>query len=193
MKQFLQDLKDCGDPEKIRHREHMLRDRGLPTIPEENTPTGAKQECIKAHYVMHVLRSIEGEVIDMTHPDFGRVQNIGLHDIVSPESMNCIKKNRSYMGVRYSRRKWTPGTVRCAHTPLKTTRRSTITSGFISARQCSAEWQIVGTSVRAPRICGSMRWATIWLLPSPLLKPSAAKRSNTGPYPYCIFLPVLVC
>ena len=42
---------------------------------------------------MHILRSIEGEVIDTTHPDFGWVQNIGLHDIVSPESMNHIEKN----------------------------------------------------------------------------------------------------
>ena len=42
---------------------------------------------------MHVLRSIEGEVIDTTHPDFGRVQNIGLHDIVSPDSMNRVEKN----------------------------------------------------------------------------------------------------
>ena len=93
MKQFLWDLKECGDLEKIRHGEHMLRDRGLPRIPQENTPTGAKRECIKAQYVMHVLRSMEGEVIDTTHPDFGQVQNIGLHDIVSPESMNRIEKN----------------------------------------------------------------------------------------------------
>ena len=42
---------------------------------------------------MCILRSIEGELIDMTHPNFGWVQNIGLHDIVSPESMNRIKKN----------------------------------------------------------------------------------------------------
>ena len=93
VKQFLWDLKDCGDPEKIRHGEHILWDRGMPGIPQENTPTGAKQECIKASYVMCVLRSIDGEVIDMTHPNFGRVQNIGLHDTVSPESMNCIEKN----------------------------------------------------------------------------------------------------
>ena len=94
VRQFLRDLKDCGDPENIKHGEHMLWDHGLPGIPQENTPTGTKQERIKAHYVMHVLRSIEGEVIDTTHPDFGRVQNIGLHDIVSPESMNHVEKNR---------------------------------------------------------------------------------------------------
>ena len=61
-------------------------------IPQENTPS-AKWEHIKTHYVMHVLRSIGGELINMIHPDFGWVQNIGLHDIVSPESKNCIEKN----------------------------------------------------------------------------------------------------
>ena len=69
------------------------RTKGLPRIPHENKPLGAKQEHIKAHYVMHILRSIEGELIDTTHPNFGLVQYIGLHDIVSPESMNCIKQN----------------------------------------------------------------------------------------------------
>ena len=93
MRQFLRDLVDCGDPEKIKHGEHMLQGRGMPGIPQENTPPGAKREHIKARYVMRILRSIEGECIDTTHPDFGRVQNIGLHDIVSPESMNRIEKN----------------------------------------------------------------------------------------------------
>ena len=90
MRQFLQDLKVCRDQEKIKH---MLWDPGLPGIPQDNTLTGTKWECIKAHYVMYILRSIEGEVIGTTHPDFGRVQNIGLHDIVSPELMNRVEKN----------------------------------------------------------------------------------------------------
>ena len=93
VRQFIKDLKACGDLEKIKHGEHMLRDHGLPGIPQDNTPMGTKRERIKACYVMHILRSIEGEVIDTTHPDFSRVQNIGLHDIVSPESMNCVEKN----------------------------------------------------------------------------------------------------
>ena len=46
---------------------------------------------------MHVFRSIKGEVISTTHPDFGRVQNIGLHDVVSPESMSQVEKNRQMM------------------------------------------------------------------------------------------------
>ena len=42
---------------------------------------------------MRVLRSIEGEIIDANHPDHSWEQNIGLHDIVSPASMNRIEKN----------------------------------------------------------------------------------------------------
>ena len=71
----------------------MLQDCGLPGILQDNPRMGTKWKCIKAHYVMHILRSIEGEVIDTTHPDFGRVQNIGLHDILSPELMNYVEKN----------------------------------------------------------------------------------------------------
>ena len=93
MRQYLWDFVDCGDPEKIKHGEHMLQDQGMPRIPQENTPPGAKRERIKAHYVMRILRSIEGEIIDTTHPDFGWIQNIGLHDIISLESMNRIEKN----------------------------------------------------------------------------------------------------
>ena len=75
----------------------MLWDRGMPGIPQENTPKGERREHIKAHYVMKVLRSIKGEMIDATHPDFGREQNIGLHDIVSQGSMNRIEKNGQIM------------------------------------------------------------------------------------------------
>ena len=93
VKQFLQDLEGCGDPEKIKLGDKMLRDRGMPGIPQENTPKGEKRECIKAHYVMKVLRSIKEEIIDATHPDFGQEQNIRLHDTVSQGSMNSIEKS----------------------------------------------------------------------------------------------------
>ena len=52
VKQFLQDLQGCGDPEKIQHGDKILWDRGMPGIPQDNTPPGTKRECIKARYVM---------------------------------------------------------------------------------------------------------------------------------------------
>ena len=97
VKQFLRDLQGCGDQKKIQHGDHMLWDRGMPGIPQENIQPGTKWDCIKTHYVMKVLRSIEGELIDTTHPDFGQEQNIGFHDIVSQESMNHIEKNGQIM------------------------------------------------------------------------------------------------
>ena len=42
---------------------------------------------------MKVLRRIKGKIIDAKHPDYGRDQNIGLYDIVSPASMKQIEKN----------------------------------------------------------------------------------------------------
>ena len=97
VKQFLQDLQGCGDLEKIQCGDKMLQDRGMPGIPQDNTLPGTKWERIKASYVMKVLRSIEGEIIDTTHPDFSREQNIRLHDVVSQQSMNHIEKNGQIM------------------------------------------------------------------------------------------------
>ena len=195
VRQFLRDLVDCGDPEKIKHREHMLWDRGMPGIPQENTPPGAKQECIKACYVMRILRSIEGEIIHMTHPDFSQVQNIGLHDIVSPESMNRIEKNGQiiYRGQVFQKKVDTGYCPLCMYSSQNHQTLNNHVLPSFPLRQCCAEWQTVGTSAIVPRTCGSMWRATVWLPLSPLPKPSTAKRSNMGPYPYCIFLLVLVC
>ena len=44
VKQFLQDLQGCGDPEKIQRGDKMLRGRGMPRIPQDNTPPGTKWE-----------------------------------------------------------------------------------------------------------------------------------------------------
>ena len=52
VKQFVQDLCRCGDPDKIEHAEKVLWDRGMPKIPQENTPLGTKRERIKARYVI---------------------------------------------------------------------------------------------------------------------------------------------
>ena len=79
---------------KIQCGDKMLQDRGLPGIPQEIAPPGAKRERIKARYVMRVLQSIEGETIDSTHPNFCWEANIRLHNIVSQGSMNRKEMNR---------------------------------------------------------------------------------------------------
>ena len=66
-------------------------------IPEENTPKGVKRELIKARYIIKVLRSVEGEMIDTKHPDYDWDQNIGLYDIVSPASMKKVERSGQTM------------------------------------------------------------------------------------------------
>ena len=90
VRQFFRELKDCGDPDKDPPGRETLWDKGMPGIHQDNTPKGEKWELIKARYVMRVQQSIEGELIDTNHPDYGREQNIVLYDIVSPASMRKV-------------------------------------------------------------------------------------------------------
>ena len=89
--QFVKELEGCPDPEKRKVADNTLRNKGMPGVPQKNTIEAGKWELIKARYVMKVLRSVEGEVIDAKHPDYGRDQNIGVYDIVSPASMRKVE------------------------------------------------------------------------------------------------------
>ena len=91
--QFMKELAGCKDAEKRHHADKTLRDKGMPRIPQDSTPKGGKRELIKACYVMWVLGSIEGEVIDAKHPNYGLDWIIGWFDIVSPASMKKVEKN----------------------------------------------------------------------------------------------------
>ena len=86
IQQFIEELAGCPDPEKKFQADKTLWDRGMPRVPQESIK-GGKREIIKARYIIYMLQSIEGETIDCKHPDYGRDQNIGLYDIVSPASM----------------------------------------------------------------------------------------------------------
>ena len=97
--QFITELRSCPDPEKRKLANKTLREKGMPGIPQENTLEAGKQELIKARYIIMVLQSVEGETIDSKHPDYGRDQNIGLHDIVSLASMKKMERS-SQMTVR---------------------------------------------------------------------------------------------
>ena len=93
VQQFIKELEGCPDAEKRLLADKTLRDKGMPRIPQENAAKGGKWELIKAHYMMKVLRSVKGETIDTKHPDYGRDQNIGLYDIVSPASMRKVERS----------------------------------------------------------------------------------------------------
>ena len=96
VRQFVEELKGCADPEKRLQADKVLQDRGMPRVPQENIK-GGKREMIKARYIIYVLRNIEGETIDCKHPDYGRDQNIGLYDIVSPASIRKIERSGQTM------------------------------------------------------------------------------------------------
>ena len=49
-------------------------------------------EPVKAQYVIWVLRSVEGQVIDACDTDYGRDWNIELYDIVSPASIKKVER-----------------------------------------------------------------------------------------------------
>ena len=89
--QYYQDLKASKDPEVITTGDNVLREKGMMGIPQEM----AKARPIKCWYVIFVLCSVEGLIIDTHESNYGRDWNIGLYDIVSPASTKNVEKSGS--------------------------------------------------------------------------------------------------
>ena len=66
--QFFQELQASENREMVEQGEAVLRDRGMLGIPQESGKPGP----IKARYVIRVLRSAEGQIIDARDSDYGR-------------------------------------------------------------------------------------------------------------------------
>ena len=90
-RQYYQDLKASKDQEAIEAGEGVLREKGMMGIPQEMAKAGP----VKCRYVIYVLRSVEGQIIDAHDSDYGRDWNIGLYDIVSPASTKKVEKSGS--------------------------------------------------------------------------------------------------
>ena len=90
-RQYYQDLKASKDREPIEVGDIILREKGMMGIPQES----AKARPIKCRYVIYVLHSVEGQVIDALDSDYGWDWNIGLYDIVSPASTKKVEKSGS--------------------------------------------------------------------------------------------------
>ena len=58
-------------------------------IPQESGKSGP----IKARYIIRVLRSVEGHIIDARDSDYGHDWNIGLYDIMSATSTKKVEKH----------------------------------------------------------------------------------------------------
>ena len=89
--QYYQDLKASKDPEVIEVGDNILREKGMMGMPQES----AKAGLIKCWYVIYVLHSVKGQIIDARDSDYGRDWNIGLYDIVSPASTKKVEKSGS--------------------------------------------------------------------------------------------------
>ena len=87
--QYFQELQACKNQETVEQGEAVLWDRGMLGIPQESGKSGP----IKARYVILVLRSVEGNIIDARDSDYGHDWNIGLYDIVSTTSTKKVEKH----------------------------------------------------------------------------------------------------
>ena len=92
-RQYYQDLKASKDPEAIEAGNAVLQEKGMMGIPQESSKAGP----IKCRYVIYILHSVEGQIIDVRDSDYGRDWNIGLYDIVSPASTQKVEKSGSLM------------------------------------------------------------------------------------------------
>ena len=82
-------LQACKNREMVEQGEAVLRDRGMLGIPQESRKCGP----IKARYVIRILWSAVGHIIDPCDSDYGRDWNIGLYDIVSATSTKKVEKH----------------------------------------------------------------------------------------------------
>ena len=90
-RQYYQDLKASKDQEAIEVADNVLWEKGMMGILLESAKAGP----IKCQYVIHVLLSVEGQIIDALDSHYGRDWNIGLYDIVSPASTKKVEKSSS--------------------------------------------------------------------------------------------------
>ena len=88
-RQFFKDLKASKDREAIEAGDNVLREKGMMGILQESI----KARPIKCWYVIFVLRSVKGQIIDALDSDYGRDWNIGLYDIISPASTRKVEKS----------------------------------------------------------------------------------------------------
>ena len=88
-RQFFRDLKASKDWEAIEVGDNVLWEKGMMGIPQESVKAGP----IKCRYIIFVLHSVEGQIIDALNSDYRRDWNIGLYDIISLASTRKVEKN----------------------------------------------------------------------------------------------------
>ena len=66
-RQFFKDLRYSKDQEAIEEGDNVLQEKGMMGIPQES----AKARPIKCRYVIFILRSVEGQIINALDSDYG--------------------------------------------------------------------------------------------------------------------------
>ena len=67
VRKYYQDLKASKDPEVIEVGDNILWEKGMMGIPQESTKAGP----IKCQYVIYILCSVKGQIIDARDSDYG--------------------------------------------------------------------------------------------------------------------------
>ena len=90
-RQYFKNLKASKDQEAIEAGDNVLQEKGMLGIPQENLKAGP----VKCRYIIFVLCSVKGQIIDALDSDYGRDWNIRLYDIVSLASTRKVEKSGS--------------------------------------------------------------------------------------------------
>ena len=84
--------KYANEPEKRLKEAHQMTKVTFPMV--QGMPSGNK--CTP-ELVVHVLMDCEGNAIACDHSEYGKEQNIGLHDMVSPVAMARVTTTETYI------------------------------------------------------------------------------------------------
>ena len=84
--------KYADEPTKRLKEAQQIIKSSFPMV--QGMPSGDK--CTP-EYAMHVLMDCEGNLIDCNHQEYGKEQNIGLHDVVSPAAMARVTVQETYI------------------------------------------------------------------------------------------------
>ena len=84
--------KYANEPEKRLKEAHQMTKATFPMV--QGMPSGNKYTPA---LVIRVLMDCEGNIIACDHPEYGKEQNIGLHDVVSPPAMARVTATETYV------------------------------------------------------------------------------------------------
>ena len=84
--------KYANEPKKRLKEAHQMTKAIFPMV--QGMPSSDK--CTPV-LVVRVLMDCEGNIIACDHPEYGKEQNIGLHDVVSPAAMAWVTATETYV------------------------------------------------------------------------------------------------